>query len=378
MSRISRRNFLKGLSVGASSALLANAGLPAVLAQDPRARVEAFAANQFVDGHIHSPDVELLCGDVVGFQLESDMWPGSFGSVTFQLHKAHYNGDMVYYIRTDASNDVFAADNKLVYVPLLNAALAAEGATRKVYTFTNGGSDQFPVVDASPADEFFSSAWHVHTVTFSGSPTLLDSAQAVLDAEAAGDVTVEAQQLVVNFPIVKWPGGELPEDTEKDSYLGTGPLITPVNTDHMHVTFKLHECYPGSRYIITDTSAVPMAPMMSIAPSGPTQGLVNVGATDEIWVFGNGIPGSGVMGFQPAIFDNAAGDPVWSPFWNHFTAVWADESAAELVTNSQRLRELVDSGALEIFNGTPNTHPDGFVVNCPVPIKAANTFHAMM
>ena len=368
----SRRRFLQSLGISTGAALLANMGLPAALAQDEKFRYSLLEMGENV---LPSPDVELLVGDVVGFQLESDLWAGDFGSVTFQMHQALYDGQPVYYIRTDASSDTFAAENKLVWVPLLNAAIVAEGATSRLYTFEVSAPNQYPVVSHIPSDEDYSPAWHVHHVTFNGTPTLLESEAAIREAEAAGDVTVEAQQLVVNFPLVKWPGGELQEDTEKTSYLGTGPLLTPVNTETMRVTFKLHQCYPGSRYIITDTSAAPMAPMMSIAPSPPTGLLVAVGATDEIWVFGNGIEGSGVMGFQPAIFDNEAGNPVWSPFWNHFTVTWADPSEATVVTSGAELRELVEAGTLELFNGTPDTHPNGFVVNCPVPIKAANNFH---
>jgi len=142
----------------------------------------------------------------------------------------------------------------------------------------------------------------------------------------------------------------------------------------MTVTFKLHQCYPGSRYILTDTSSVGMAPMMSVPASAPTQALMDSGATDEIWVFANGIPGSGVMGFQPAVFDNKAGQPAWSPFWNHFTLRWADESQARVIKTSAEIRELVAAGDLEQFNGVPDTHPNGFVVNCPAPILASNTF----
>ncbi len=367
--QMTRRNFLKTLGAGAGAALLANAGLPVALAQN----VGTAASRHAVALNI-PPDVELIVGDVVGFALESKDWEGSFGWVTFRLHQALYNGQSAYYIRTDASDETFALENKLVFVPLLNAALSAEGATSQLYTFANGAEGQFPVISHIPSDEGYSPAWQVHVVTFNGSPQILDSAAAIQQAAEAGDVVIEALPLVVNHPLVKWPGGELPEDTDKTSYLGTGPLIRPVDTDAMEVTFKLHQCYPGSRYIITDTSAAPMAPMMGISPSPATQALVNVGATDEIWVFGNGIPGSGVMGFQPAIFDNAAGNPIWSPFWNHFTAVWKDEAAATLVTNSADLRALINSGAIEVFNGTPDTHPTGFVVNCPVPIKAANTF----
>lgn len=362
----SRRKFLKSLGAGAGAALLANMGLPAAFAQE--------GMNESMSGALHTPAVELLCGDVTGFQLKGE-WAGGFGSVSFKTHRAFYNGEHAYYIRTDASDGQYAIDNRLVFVPLLNAAMAAEGATSQLYTFSNGADDQYPVISHIPTDESYSPAWHVHQVTFNGTAEVLDSVEAIQEAADAGDVTIEVLPLVVNHPLVKWPGGELSVDTDLSSYLGTGPLLSAPDDELMTVTFKLHQCYPGSRYIITDTSAAPMAPMMSIAPSPVTQGLVDVGATDEIWVFGNGIPGTGVMGFQPAIFDNAAGNPVWSPFWNHFTAVWTDESQAEIVTNSTRLRELVDSGALEVFNGTPNTDPVGFVVNCPVPIKAANDFH---
>lgn len=356
--------------MGGAAALLANAGLPLALAQERGFSRQAAHALQV------TPDVELLVGDVIGFGLESADWEGPFGWVNFRLHQAWYNGENVYYIRTDASDADFAASNRLVHVPLLNAALAAEGATAQLYTFTNGADEQYPVVSHIPNDEAYSSAWQVHQVTFSGTPAVLDSAAAIREAEAAGDVTIEALQLVVNYPIVKWPGGELAEDTEKVSYLGTGPLIAPVDTENMEVIFKLHQCYPGSRYIVTDTSAVPMAPMMSIAASAPTQALLDVGATDEIWVFGNGIPGSGVMGFQPAIFDNAAGSPIWSPFWAHYTAVWADESQARLLTTSAEIRELEASGELIVYKGVPDMDQEmpPFVVNCPVPIKAATTF----
>lgn len=367
-NKLSRRYFLKTSGFSAGALMLANAGLPAGLLRNIQ---HASVPNAKVAANLG--DVELLVGDVVGFSLEPGDWTGAFGWVTFQLHQGLHNGESVYYIRTDASDEAFAQENHLVSVPLLNAAMAAEGATSQLYTFTNGADEQLPVMSSTPASEDFSSAWQVHQVTFKGSPALLDSVEAIRAAESNGELTIEALRLVVNFPVVKWAGGELPEDTAKDSYLGTGPLISPVDTERMRVTFKLHECFPGSRYIITDTSAAPMAPMMGIAPSAPTQALKNVGATDEIWVFGNGIPGSGVMGFQKAIFDNAAGTPVWSPFWDHLTIVWNDESNARILTSSAEVRAAQEAGEIEIFNGTPDTHPDGFVVNCPVPVKARNT-----
>jgi hypothetical protein len=372
----SRRQFMKNMGVGASGALLATTGLPAAFARpasNPAGAAALFQANTVGLGQT-GPEVEVIVGDVLGFSLTSDQWKGQYGWVTLQLHQAFYNGQAAYYIRTDASDQAFATEQKLVWVPLLNAALAAEGAASKLYMFANGVPEQAPVMSVIPGQETYSSAWHFHRVTFKGAASLLNSAEAITQAEAAGTLTVEATRIIVNYPVVKWPGGELPADPDKVEPLGKGPLITPVDTDNMQVTFKLHQCYPGSRYIVTDTSAAPMAPMMSIAAAPPTQALMTSGATDKIWVFANGIPGSGVMGFQPAVFGHKAGNPVWSPFWNHFTLKWKDPAKVVVLKSPEEVQARLDAGDIEQFNGTPDSHPNGFVVNCPAPILARNTF----
>jgi hypothetical protein len=130
------------------------------------------------------------------------------------------------------------------------------------------------------------------------------------------------------------------------------------------------------RYIVTDTSAAAMAEGMHVAPSPGTAKLVESGAVDNIYVFANGIPGSGVMGFQPAVFRNTLGSASWSPFWDHFTLRWAQGSGARVLPNGFAVQQAIASGEAELFNGTPDTHPAGFVVNCPVPVVASNTFSA--
>ncbi len=371
-----RRAFLRNAGLGASAALLAATGLPAALTGRAR-RAQAAVTGSPAPGRPgagSSPEVELLVGDVLGFALESDEWEGDFGWVKFRLHEGFFNGERAYFIRTDTSNPDFAEENRLVWVPLLAAALGDPQANRPLYLFPNGAEGQLPVLSTVPGQDDYTPAFSVHNVTFSGEARLLTSAAEVAEAQEAGEVTVEPLNIVVNYPLVKWPGGELTEDTEKREYLGTGPLIAPVDTGRMEVTFKLHQCFPGSRYIVTDTSAVPMAPMMSIAPSPASQLLADLGATDEIWVFGNGIAGSGVMGFQPAVFDNRAGDPTWSPFWNHFTITWSEDASPRILRTSAEIRAAEEAGEIQVWNGTPDTHPDGFVVNCPVPILARNTF----
>ncbi len=382
----SRREFLRSVSLGATASLLAACTGGAARAPSPTpappesaatpAPAPAAAAAGAVSEAEAEAAAEMIVGDVLEYVLTSKEWPGAFGFVTFKLHEALYNGEMVYHIRTDASDPTFASENKLVYVPLLNVGLNREEATSPLYVFDQGAKDQLPVLGTIPGMDNYSPAMRVHKVTFKGAPKLLDSAEKIKAAEAAGDITVEKLTLVVNYPLVKWPGGELSVDKDKKEYLGIGQLLEPVDTAGLRVKFKLHQCFPGSRYIVTDTSAAPMAPMMSVAASPPTQALVEVKATDKIWVFGNGFKGSGVMGFQPAIFAHRANEPAWSPFWDHFTLVWKDEAKARVLRNANDIKVALDGSEVEQFNGTPDSHPNGFVVNCPVPVLAPNTYTA--
>ena len=379
----SRRKFLRAASLGATASLLAACAGSPVQAPPPTPAppqptatptpAPAAAAGAVSEAEAEA-GAEVIVGDVLEYALTSEEWPGPFGFVTFRLHEALYNGEMVYHIRTDASDLTFANENKLVYVPLLNAALGREDATSPMYVFDNGAADQLPVLSTVPGLDTFSPAMRIHQVTFKGDPSLLDSAAKIEEAEAAGDITIEKLNLIVNYPLVKWPGGELSVDEAKQEYLGSGQLLEPPDTAGLQVKFKLHQCFPGSRYIVTDTSAAPMAPMMSVAASPPTQALVEVKATDKIWVFGNGFKGSGVMGFQPAIFAHQANEPAWSPFWDHFTLVWKDEAKARVLRNEADIKAALDAGEVEQFNGTPDSHPTGFVVNCPAPVLAPNTY----
>lgn len=372
---ISRRQFLRLGTMSSGALLLAACGASSpeesvaeVAATAPAATL-APVATSAASGAANG-EAKVIVGDVVDFALSSDQWPGSFGSVTFELHEGVFDGQSIYYIRTDASEPAFAEENGLVFVPLLNAG---KDFAAPLYLFED---DRLPVFATSPGEEEFTSLFQLKTVTVIDDSADLSSAAGITAAADAGGITIEEHAIFVNYPVVKWPGGELSVDDEKAEYLGTGQLLEPVDTSGMTVTFKLHECYPGSRYIVTDTSAAPMAPMMSISAAPPTQALKDNGGADEIWVFANGIEGSGVMGFQPAIFDNQAGHAAWSPFWNHFTLKWADGVQPRLLESSIEVRQAIDAGDVELFNGTPDSHPNGFVVNCPVPVLAENTFSA--
>ena len=375
---LSRRRFLLW-SATATGALAVAACAPVAQAPAPSAPAPASGAAEAAapapapaaEVGVDAGEVEVLVKDVLSYKLDPDGWTGPYGQVQFRVHEGLVNGESVYYIRTDASDPQVARDTGLVYVPLLNVAQAMDDVNI-MYQFMDGRPAVFKWM---PGDENYSSLFHCKPVMRVNDESFdFSSVEAIEEALAADALEIMDVPVYVNYPFVKWPGGGLSVDAEQTEVLGSGQLFEEVDTQNMTVTMKLHQCYPGSRYILTDTGAAPMAPMMSIPAAPPTQQLKALGGTDEIWVFGNGIPGPGVMGGQPAIFDNKAGQPAWSPFWDHFTVTWNDPDQARLLTTSAEVRAAIEAGELEEWAGTPDSHPNGFVVNCPAPILAPNTF----
>lgn len=240
-----------------------------------------------------------IVGDVVDFALTSDQWAGPFGFVTLRMHRALVDGNELFYIRTDASDEDYAREHGLVNVPKI-AVLAGTDMVAKAYV-PAGDDDEPTLVSSQPGRDKHTSAWQVHTYAWVDEPQPVRS---VADLEAAGDagaVEIEETQVVLNASAVQWSDGKLPVDDELTAYLGPGQLIEPADTDAMTVTFKLHECYPSVRYIVTDTDLQPMAAGMAVAHTPQLAGASDAGATGRTNVFMNdrgtrshGVPALGI------------------------------------------------------------------------------------
>jgi hypothetical protein len=364
--RLGRREFFavagrRGLQVG-----LAGMSLPALLA----------ACSGDTGGALASPTATgttegKIVGDVLDYALTGD-WEGAFGSVTFRLHRGVFNGKDVYFIRTDASDEGFAETEELVWVPKL-AVLGTSGPAADAYLISGGVAGQATVLSTEPGRDDFTPAWRISRATWSGTPERLDSVAAVKAAEKSGRLQIEKTSIILNGPVVKWSSGELSVDNERKVYLGPGQLLSKPDTKNMTVMFKLHECFPGVRYIVTDTALAPMADGMNVVHSPKLAGATDAGATGRTNVFMNGVEGSGPMGFQASVFDSQAGTPAWSPYWDHMTYAWKDGETPEILRDEASVHAARDDGALDEFPGTPDTKGETFVVNCPVPVLAPNT-----
>jgi hypothetical protein len=370
--RLNRRAFFalagrRGLGIG-----LAGATLPAILAACGDDDDGAAAAGSPTASPKAASGTAIV-GDVLDHALTSPDWQGAFGWVRLRLHAAVVDSGEAWYIRTDASDEAYAGHEGLVFVPRI-APLAGAGAAGEAFMFTNGADGQPTVLSSEPGRDDYSPAWRINEVTWSGSPTLLESAADVQDAADAGDLSIATNDVVANMPVVQWAGGGMPVDSELVEYLGGGQLIEAPDVAGGSVLFKLHECFPGSRYIVCDTSAPPMAEGMAINGSPGLSAASGAGATGRVNVFVGGVEGTGPMGGQPSVFDSSAGEPAWSPYWDHMTYVWKEGADARVLTTEAAIHEARDAGELEEFPGTPDTGGEVFTVNCPVPVVAPNTF----
>ena len=360
---LSRRDFLWSLLIGGAGSALASCGSTSNLSEPPITPTPDATPTSYPQGD------HPIVSDVLDYSLRSDEWPGAFGWAQLRLHQAICEGRPAYFIRTDCSDKTYARENGLVWMPLLFAGNDGE-FENKLYVFDDG---RLPVMRSIPGDPDHISLFEIVRVS-GGQERGFDSAAELRSASEDGEIELDPIGIHVNFPVVKWQGGELPIDTERDSYLGTGQLLEPIDLDGMTITFKLHEGYPGSRYILTHTSAVDRAGGMYIAPAAASWATVEYYATDEVFVFANGIEGSGVMGFQPAVFGSAVDSLVSSPFWNHFTVRWVYEQNARVLRDADEVYSAIERGELRKFNGLIDTHPNGFVVNCPIVVLADNSF----
>lgn len=170
----------------------------------------------------------------------------------------------------------------------------------------------------------------------------------------------------------------MPADIEeRTQYLGPGQLLAPPDPDKMEVTFKLNQCFPGSRYIVTDHSIAPAAEMTNTIFAPNLQGVPSeAGATGRTNVFMNGVEGLGRWGFSRQRSTWMPATPRGARNWDHFTYAWKDDATPRVLTSETEIHEARDAGELDEFPGMPDTNGEIFTVNCPVPVLAPVSFEA--
>jgi hypothetical protein len=108
---------------------------------------------------------------------------------------------------------------------------------------------------------------------------------------------------------------------------------------------------PGVAQTLTDMMKSPVVLVPSLA-NIPDELLANV------YVFTNGIAGSGPFGFQADVFDNPPGTDGYTPLRRLNVITWADESKARELTHVDDVLAAESAGELTI-------EQPGVVINMP-------------
>jgi len=136
------------------------------------------------------------------------------------LAKAYYDGKDVFFIHPEASDpDVAGVLTKMMGPQVLavpSLAKVPEELLGNVYVFTNGVKGMGPlghqpdVFDSIPSDKNYTPLRTIHLVTWKADATAkeLKSAADVQAAQKAGQVEITRPGVVVNMPILVWPGGK--------------------------------------------------------------------------------------------------------------------------------------------------------------------------
>jgi len=297
--------------------------------------------------------------------------------VKIPLTRGFADGSEVFYISTEASDQDIASHLtnltgfRVAYAPSL--ARAPASALANIYAFTNGIEGSGPlgfqsnVADSQPGDPEYSPLWRINMVEWQSdaSPRELTSEEEILAAHQAGDVIVTPTEVVVNCPFVKWEGGSLQVREDKiltdDTAYGGGQVLE-INSDELTVTFVAHRGFApdGSTiyYIATDASVKEVADMLGVIYVNKTGETLLTGSSSDLWVFTNGIEGTGPMGFQASIAGSNVGEASYSPMWRIVAATWSVAGQAEFLTTAQRISAAGASDNL-------TTEIAGVVVNCP-------------
>lgn len=133
---------------------------------------------------------------------------------------AYAEGGEIYFVHTEVSDpDVAETLTNMMQSPVLlvpSLADVPEESLANVYVFTNGNQGSGPfgfqpdVFDNPPGTSGYTPLRRLNVVTWvDGSKAReLKSAGEVLDAQKAGELTIEQPGVVVNMPFIVWDGGK--------------------------------------------------------------------------------------------------------------------------------------------------------------------------
>jgi len=145
---------------------------------------------------------------------------GTISGPTVPPVRGYSEGKEILFLHTEASDSKVAKmltdmmNSPVLVVPSLTQA--PESMLANVYVFTNGIKDVGPfgfqpdVFDRPPVTGGYSPLRTLNLITWKDekSARVLKSAAEIKEAESKGEVTIKHPGVVVNMPMLTWPGGQ--------------------------------------------------------------------------------------------------------------------------------------------------------------------------
>ena len=118
------------------------------------------------------------------------------------------------------------------------------------------------------------------------------------------------------------------------------------------------------RFIHTEASDAKVAELLTEMMGSPVLTVPSLANTPEaalanVYVFKNGIKGTGPFRFQPDVFDNPPGTEGYSPLRQLNLVTWKDENAARELRSAADVKKAASKGEVVIER-------PGVVVNMPL------------
>lgn len=301
--------------------------------------------------------------------------------IDIPLIQGYENGNEIFFIGTDVSDEDFAAMGtnwtgfKVNHAPLL--AQTPEDARGQVYIFENGVQGngplgyQIPVTNAKPGDAGYSSLQQVNFVRWidQAAAVELKSVEEVMEHEGMGHLASSQTDVVANHPAVKWNGGMLQIREDKDTINDDSPYIggqvVEIDTENMVVSMVAHRGWgPDGKtvyYVVTDATPEMPGTMMGVPFVAADEKLAATPVAVDLFQFMNGINGTGPMGFQAGIGGANPDDANYSPMWKISFLTWKDPSQARVLETQADINKALANGLVTLEPAMGGKH----IVNCP-------------
>ena len=269
-----------------------------------------FVATVSLDGWIRGQPTEVIMQKIESQKEDPSLLLSRTNvPAVIPMHKGIYEGNQVFYIITDGSDENYA--KTLTEKQRWNVELAPvlanvpENTLQKLFVFKNGVKGdglygfQNEVFSSTPSQESQYSALNsVIEVTWKigQKQVIFNSANDIIVAEESGRVEFKETKIVLNTPQIVWPDGQMtvrsdPKITDDMSY-DEGQIVE-INEENMTVTFVAHRGWgPDGKtiyYIVTDATPSGPAQTMGVVSSPRHANLIAHSAAVDLFQFKNGI-----------------------------------------------------------------------------------------